>query len=517
MSKDIFPEMNEHNNEQKKPEMSSGIEDIVANNYAKVQALRDKGIDPFPHRFKITHKLAAARELPAESHVVVAGRLMFVRVMGKASFAHIKDGTAKMQIYVKRDAVGEDMYNVFKKLLGVGDFIGVEGRLFITKTGELTVNAEKITVLAKAVRPLPEKFHGLTDPETRYRARYLDLLTNENTRNIFITRSRIVAAIRSVLDSEGLLEVETPILLSQAGGASARPFETFHNAYKNNLVMRIATELPLKKMLIGGFDGAYEIGRVFRNEGVDTRHNPEFTTLEAYKAYSDYNGMAELLEKIFTKCIEIIGTDTVEYDGKKINIKPPFDRIHLPEAWLKATGEDIHNVLNGKSFNRPALAVLAKKMNLDLPEDMPAAKIFDNMMDELIVNRLERPAFIMDYPTAITPLAKCKAGDESIVERFEFFIAGSELANAYSELNDPADQKGRLEEQMRQKLEEKNGEVDILDKDFVEAMEYGMPPMGGIGIGIDRLAMIVTGNASIREVILFPLLKPAGAGQEVRE
>lgn len=499
---------------QLKPENSSGIDDIIANNYAKIQALREKGIDPFPHRFKITHKLAEAKKLAPESHVSVAGRIMFMRIMGKASFAHIKDGTAKMQIYVKKDDVGEEMYNVFKKLLGTGDFIGVEGKLFVTKTGELTIHAEKLTVLAKAVRPLPEKFHGLTDPETRYRARYLDLLTNENTRNIFIIRSRMVAAIRSVLNEEGLLEVETPILLSQAGGASARPFETFHNAYKNNLVMRIATELPLKKMLIGGFDGAYEIGRIFRNEGVDTRHNPEFTTLEAYKAYSDYNGMAELLEKIFERCIEIIGKDTVEYDGKTINIKPPFDRVRLPEAWQKATGEDIHNVLNGKSFNRAALVSLAKRLNLNLPEDMPAAKLFDNIMDELIVNKLERPAFIMDYPTAITPLAKCKAGDESIVERFEFFIAGSELANAYSELNDPADQKGRLQEQMRQKLEEKNGEVDILDKDFVEAMEYGMPPMGGIGIGIDRLAMIITGNASIREVILFPLLKPAGSEQE---
>lgn len=506
-------EQNNQQNDQQK-NVSSSIDDIVTNNYEKIKLIREKGIDPFPHRFKITHKLAEAKKLPEGSHVIVAGRLMFVRVMGKASFAHIKDGTEKMQIYVKKDSVGEDMYNVFKKLMGVGDFLGVEGKLFTTKTGELTVNAEKITVLSKAVRPLPEKFHGLTDPETRYRARYLDLLTNENTRNIFITRTKIISAIRSVLNDDGFLEVETPILLSQAGGASARPFETFHNAYKNNLVMRIATELPLKKMLIGGFDGAYEIGRVFRNEGVDTRHNPEFTTLEAYKAYSDYNGMAELLEKVFEKCIGIIGKDTVEYDGKTICIKPPFDRIYLPEAWQKAVGEDIHNVLNGKSFNRPALVALVKKLKLDLPEDMPAAKLFDNIMDELIVNKLERPAFIMDYPTAITPLAKCKTGDESIVERFEFFIAGSELANAYSELNDPADQKGRLQEQMRQKLEEKNGEVDILDKDFVEAMEYGMPPMGGIGIGIDRLAMIVTGNASIREVILFPLLKPAGEVQE---
>jgi len=493
---------------------NSGVGEIVKNNYEKIKALKEKGIDPYPRRFGVTHKIEEALKLQAGAETTVAGRLMLVRIMGKASFAHIKDGTGKIQIYVKRDNVGEESYDIFKKLLGVGDFVGVSGKLFVTHTGELTLSAEKITVLSKAVRPLPEKFHGLTDPEARCRARYLDLLTNDESRDVFIRRSRIISIIRSVLDGEGLLEVETPVLLSQAGGASARPFITYHNTYRNNLVLRIATELPLKKCLIGGFYGAYEIGRVFRNEGIDTRHNPEFTTLEAYKAYSDYNGMAELLEKIFSRCCGEFGIGEIDYNGEKVNLKPPFLRVNLPEAWEKATGEDIHAVLSGKSFNKAKLLELVKKLNLSFPSDMPAAKMFDDIMDELIISKLDKPAFVMDYPTAMTPLAKCKEGDESLVERFEFFVKGSELANAYSELNDPADQKDRLVEQMRQRDEEKNTEADILDKDFVEAMEYGMPPMGGIGIGIDRLTMLLTGRPSIREVILFPLLKPEQPGQE---
>ena len=487
----------------------SGIEEIVANNYAKIKTLREKGIDPFPHRFKPTHKIAQAAAAAAETPVTVAGRIMLMRVMGKATFAHLRDGTGKIQIYVKKDAVGEEAYEVFRKQMHVGDFLGVEGKLFVTHTGELTVNAEKLTVLAKSVRPLPEKFHGLTDPEARYRERYLDLISNEETRTLFVRRSRIVAAIRNVLDADGYLEVETPVLCAQAGGASARPFITFHNAYKYELYMRIATELPLKKLIIGGFDGAYEIGRVFRNEGVDTRHNPEFTTLEAYKAYSDYNGMAELVETIFERCALIIGADVVDYNGMKVNLKPPFKRLSLPDAWKEKTGEDIHNILSGKSFHKDNLKKLAAKLGIGFAADTPPAKLFDNILDEKIISELDQPTFVMDYPTAITPLAKCKAGDESIVERFEFFAGKEEIANAYTELNDPEDQKSRLLEQLRQKEEENNGEADILDKDFIEAMEYGMPPMGGIGIGIDRLAMLISGKPSIREVILFPLLRPS--------
>ena len=491
------------------PIPTSGINEIIANNYAKIKTIRELGIDPFPHRFKPTHKMAEAAKCPADTQVTVAGRMMLMRVMGKATFAHLRDGTGKLQIYVKKDAVGEAAYDMFKKQMHVGDFLGVEGKLFVTHTGELTVNAEKLTVLSKSVRPLPEKFHGLTDAEARYRERYLDLICSEESRNIFLRRAQLVAAIREELNGRGCLEVETPVLCAQAGGASARPFITFHNAYKYELYMRIATELPLKKLLIGGFDGAYEIGRVFRNEGVDTRHNPEFTTLEAYIAYSDYNGMAEFVESVFERCIKVLGSETIEYNGNTINLKPPFKRLSLPEEWKRVTGEDIHGVLHGKGFNRENLKKTAAKVHVEFAADTTSAKIFDRILDEKILGALIQPTFVMDYPTAITPLAKCKAGDESLVERFEFFAGTEEIANAYTELNDPEDQKSRLVEQLRQQQEENNGEADILDKDFIGAMEYGMPPMGGIGIGIDRLCMLMTGKPSIREVILFPLLRPS--------
>lgn len=493
--------------------LNNTLNGIVTNNYAKIKALRDKGIDPFPHRFKLTRTLAEARKAQSGSAVTVGGRIMLMRIMGKAAFAQLKDGTGKLQIYVKKDAVGEEPYEMFKKNIHTGDFIGVEGKLFTTHTGELTVNTEKITVLSKSVRPLPEKWHGLADPETRYRARYLDLISNEEVRGIFLKRAKIVSAIRQVLDNLGYLEVETPVLCSQAGGASARPFTTFHNIYKSELYMRIATELPLKKLVIGGFDSVYEIGRVFRNEGIDTRHNPEFTTLEAYKAYSDYNGMAELVEKIFSRCSELAGIESIDYNGMKINLKPPFARISLPGEWKKRTGQDIHEVLKGKAFNNENLKKTADKLGIEYTDKTPPGKIFDRVLDEKILPEFEQPVFVMDYPTAVTPLAKCKTGDESLVERFEFFAGREEIANAYSELNDPEDQKSRLEEQLRQREEENNGEADILDKDFIEAMEYGMPPMGGIGIGIDRLTMLFAGKPSIREVILFPLLKPGGQQQ----
>ncbi len=493
----------------------NALTEIVSNNYAKIKNLRDRGIDPFPHRFEVTHKIAEARKLPDQTHVVCAGRMILMRVMGKATFGQLKDGTGRIQFYVKKDVVGEEAYDIFRKNDNVGDFLGVEGKLFLTHTNELTINVEKLTILSKAVRPLPEKWHGLTDPETRYRERYLDLISNEEARGIFIKRAQIISTIRRVLDGDGYLEVETPVLGSQAGGASARPFITFHNMYKTELYMRIATELPLKKLVIGGYDGVYEIGRIFRNEGIDTRHNPEFTTLEAYRAYTDYNGMAALVEQVFASCAELMGVETIDYNGIKIGLKPPFKRISLPEAWKAKVGEDIHEILLGKAFNRPNLCKLAAKLHIEHGDGTPSAKIFERIFDENIQTGLEQPTFVMDYPTAITPLAKCKPGDESLVERFEFFAGYEEVANAYTELNDPEDQKGRLLEQLRQRDEEKNSETDVLDKDFIEAMEYGMPPMGGIGIGIDRMTMLFSGKPSIREVILFPLLKPSDQGERV--
>lgn len=488
-------------------ETKTTLDEIIKTNYSKIAELKKLNIDPFPPRYSVRDKISDIKKMDLDSKVKTAGRIVLLRVMGKATFAHIKDGTDKIQIYLKKDTL-QDKYEIFKKYITTGDFIGVEGKLFKTHTGELTVNVENFTILSKSVRPMPEKFHGLNDPETRYRERYLDLIANEEVKEIFFKRSKIISIIRDTLNKDGYLEVETPILCSQAGGASARPFITFHNAFKIELYMRIATELPLKKLIIGGYDGVYEIGRVFRNEGVDTTHNPEFTTLEAYKAYSDYNGMAELVERLFERFTSEFNISEVEYDGMKINLKPPFKRISLPELWKEKTGEDIHVILKGKSFDKNALISLAGKLKIEHDPNTPSAKIFERIMDELIKTETIQPAFIMDYPTAITPLAKLKNGDESIVERFEFYAAGHELANAYSELNDPEDQKSRLLEQLKQKFEENLGEADILDKDFIEAMEYGMPPTGGIGIGIDRLAMLLCSKPSIREVILFPLLKP---------
>jgi lysyl-tRNA synthetase class 2 len=332
-------------------EQKTTLDEIIKSNYAKIEELKKLGINPFPIRYKVENKIKDIKNLPLDSSVKTAGRIILLRIMGKASFAHIKDGTDKIQIYLKKDILGEN-YDIFKKYITTGDFIGVEGKTFKTHTGELTINVEKFTIIAKSVRPLPEKYHGLVDPETRYRERYLDLIANDWVKEIFIKRTRIIQIIRDELNRDGYLEVETPILCAQAGGASARPFITFHNAFKIELYMRIATELPLKKLIIGGFDGVYEIGRVFRNEGVDTTHNPEFTTLEAYKAYSDYNDMAELVERLFNRFVEEFKMTEVEYEGHKINIKPPFKRINLPDLWKEKTGQDIHNVLKGKSFNR---------------------------------------------------------------------------------------------------------------------------------------------------------------------
>jgi lysyl-tRNA synthetase class 2 len=353
---------------------------------------------------------------------------------------------------------------------------------------------------------MPEKWHGITNTELRYRHRHLDLVSTAESRDTFIKRAKIVSTIRRVLDARGYIEVETPVLLGQAGGASARPFHTHHNALDQDMVLRIATELYLKKLVIGGLDRVYEIGRVFRNEGLDTSHNPEFTMLEAYEAYSDYEGMASLFETLLTECAEAVGATEVDWRGKKISLKAPFKRIYLPEVWKERCGEPIENVLEGKGFNRPGLLKLAERLGIHAGEKTPSAKLFDRIVESKIEDLLEQPTFLFDHPTAITPLAKLKPGTQSLVERFECFAAGIELSNAYSELNDPQDQRDRLTEQMKQKAAG-DAEADLLDEDFIQAMEAGMPPMGGIGVGIDRLTMFLTGRDSIRDVILFPTLK----------
>ncbi len=493
----------------------------------KSRELAEAGVSLYPHRWDgWENRVSAAvansygtslkEEEKTDKRVQVAGRVMQTRVMGKAAFFHILDDGVKLQLYLKRDVMDEldkeGSYNLFKKRVHTGDFIGVTGTIFKTKTGEITVEVHKLTLLSKALRELPEKWHGLKDTDTRYRKRHLDLIANPEVRKVFVTRSKLLSSIRKTCESLGFLEVETPILLHQAGGATARPFETKHNALGTNLVMRIATELPLKKLIIGGYPAVYEIGRIFRNEGIDTTHNPEFTTVEAYQAYTDYNGMAAFFEKIMSDATEAVGVDKVEYKGQEISLKPPYKRAFMPELWKEHCGADIHDVLKGKGFNRDGLLALAKKLGLEGVDGIPDAKIFDRIFEMKIEPLLIVPTFVFDHPTAITPLAKCKENadgtiDESLCERFELFVAGMELANAYTELNDPVDQRERFAEQSSQK-DEGHDEAELLDEEFVEAMEQGMPPTGGIGFGIDRLVMLLTGNPSIREVILFPTLKP---------
>ncbi len=497
------------------PAENGGIEELIATKKAKTAELRERGIDPYPARTTRQHDcakvvaLAATLTEPA-SHsaekVSIAGRLVELRDMGKSIFARLADLSGRAQVYFKKDALPEAAFSLIKKDIHVGDFLSVSGSVFRTKTGEPTVAVESVTLLAKALRPMPEKWHGLTDVDLRYRQRHLDLIATPHTREVFLKRAKIVATLRRVLDERGYIEVETPVLLSQAGGASARPFHTRHNALNQDMVLRIATELYLKKLVIGGLDRVYEIGRVFRNEGIDTRHNPEFTMLEAYEAYSDYEGMAALFETLLGECADACGVSEIDWRGVKINLKPPFRRLYLPEVWKERCGEPIENVLHGKSFNRPGLMALAARLGIHAGEKTPSAKLFDRILEAKVEDLLQQPTFLFDHPTAITPLAKLKPGTEALVERFECFAAGQELSNAYSELNDPQDQRDRLAEQLRQK-DAGDAEADLLDEDFVQAMETGMPPMGGIGIGIDRITMMLTGSDSIRDVILFPTLK----------
>ena len=496
---------------------SGPLEDILAAKKAKVAELRARGLDPYPPRSRKTHSCAEVNRLgetlAASEHgretVACAGRLLQLRDMGKSVFAHLEDGAGRCQLYFKKDALPEAGFLLVKKDLHAGDFIGVAGTVFKTKTGETTVAAASVALLAKALRPLPEKWHGLKDVETRYRHRHLDLIANAGVREKFVQRSRIVSAVRRTLDALGFVEFETPVLLTQAGGALARPFHTHHHALGADLVLRIATELYLKRLIIGGFEKVYEIGRIFRNEGIDTRHNPEFTMLEAYQAYSDYNGMAELCERVVAECAEALKVAQVSYGGKTVSLKPPFRRVHLPELWEKRCGEKIDNILEGKGFNKKGLLALAGRHNVPVGDTTPDAKIFERIFDARILPLLDQLTFVFDHPAAITPLAKLKPGTQGLVERFECFGGHEELANAYTELNDPQDQRERFLEQA-QRREEGNEETEPLDEDFVRALECGMPPTGGIGLGIDRLAMLLTGQPSIRDVILFPTLKPEG-------
>jgi lysyl-tRNA synthetase class 2 len=474
----------------------------------KLGVLKERGIDPYPPRFHTGERIGEvvtrfAGLAPAERtdhRTRLAGRITAIRRMGRATFLDLREGEAKIQGYANEDGLAE-RYELLD-LLDVGDFLGVEGTVFKTKRGELSVDIEDFTLLAKALRPPPEKWHGLKDIEQRYRQRYLDLLSNEEVRKLFITRSKIISSMRRFLDSQGFLEVETPILQPIYGGAAARPFETYHHALEQKMYLRISDELYLKRLLIGGYSQVYEIGKDFRNEGLSTKHNPEFTQMECYQAFADYHGMMELAEQlIFYIAQETLGRTEITYQGHRIDLTPPWRRITLRDAILEQTGIDIkeHHTLE-------ALEGAAAKRGLQLDPQPSWGKLVDELLSEYVEPELIQPTFVLDYPVEISPLAKRKPDDPSLVERFELFIGGLELGNAFSELNDPLDQAERFrgQEEQRQRGDE---EAHQLDEDFLIALEHGMPPTGGLGIGVDRLVMLLTDSRSIREVILFPTLK----------
>jgi len=483
-----------------------GEEEIMALRKEKLARLRSAGIDPYPPRAERTHTAKQAVELLGDAQqlsegVAVAGRVTAMRQMGKASFLDLRDVSGRIQAYVKQESVGPEQYALLREI-DPGDFLGVQGTLFRTKTGEPTVEATKISVLAKALRPPPEKWHGLHDVEVRYRQRYLDLQANQEVRDIFVTRSRVIGAIRRFLDSRGYLEVETPILQGTAGGAAARPFVTYHNALDRQLSLRVALELYLKRLLIGGFDRVYEIGRVFRNEGVSTKYNPEFTMLESYEAYGDYEKLMEMVEEMISGAAgEVTGTTQVSYGDATIEFAPPWPRIPLRDAIMEASGVDFAAHPDAVSLRTAATAC-----GVAADPSWGRGKLIDELLTLHVEPKLLQPTFLIDYPIELSPLAKRKPGRPELVERFEFFICGREVGNAYTELNDPLDQRARFEEQARLQAAG-DEEAEVVDEDFLAALEYGMPPAGGLGIGIDRLIMALTGVSSIREVILFPALR----------
>ena len=440
-------------------------------------------------------------------HVAIAGRMMFKRVMGKASFCNIQDLQGNIQVYVARDAIGTDAYADFNKS-DIGDIFGLEGFAFRTRTGEISIHAEKMTLLSKSLQMLPEKFHGLTDTDTRYRQRYVDLIMNADSKDTFIKRSKILAAIRKYLSGEGFMEVETPMLVANAGGAAARPFETHFNALNEDLKLRISLELYLKRLIVGGLEKVYEIGRVFRNEGLDTRHNPEFTLMELYQAYTDYHGMMDLTENMYRFVAqEVLGTTQIVYKGIPMDLGKPFERITMVDAVKKYAGVDWNEVETLEQARE-----LAKEHNVEFEERHKKGDILNLFFEEFVEEHLLQPTFVMDHPVEISPLTKKKPENPEYVERFEFFMNGWEMANAYSELNDPIDQRERFKAQ-EELLAQGDDEANTTDEDFMNALEIGMPPTGGIGFGIDRMCMLLTGAEAIRDVLLFPTMKSQGAAK----
>jgi len=473
----------------------------------KLAELRAKGIEPYGGRFIRTHQAGEILDNFTELEdqgVVVAGRIMSRRGMGKASFAHIQDGSRQIQVYMRLNDIGQEAYEFFGKL-DIGDIIGVSGKVFKTRMGEITIAVEKFTLLSKSLRPLPEKWHGLKDVDLRYRQRYVDLIVNPNVKEVFEARSKIIRAIRYFMDRKGFLEVETPMMQTIAGGAEARPFITHHNALDINLYLRIAPELYLKRLLVGGFEKVYEINRNFRNEGISTKHNPEFTMLELYQAYADYHVMMDLAEELVsTVAAEVIGTTKIEYEDTVLDLSPGWTRIPMLDAVKLHSGLDF-NMLKGDAEARNAAKQAQLGIELDGTDTW--SSVLNKIFDEVVEPKLIQPTFIMDYPVEISPLAKRKAENPDLTDRFELFIYGREMANAFSELNDPIDQRGRFLKQV-EKRKAGDDEAHMMDEDYINALEYGMPPAGGMGIGIDRLVMLLTSSSSIRDVLLFPLMKP---------
>src|SRR5690625_4899186 len=477
----------------------------------KLQSYQDQGLNPFGGKFHRTHLATELKEQydgfskeeleEKEDLVTIAGRLMTKRGKGKAGFAHLQDVSGQIQIYVRKDEIGEEAYDIFKSA-DIGDIIGVTGVMFKTNVGELSVKPSEFHLLTKSLRPLPEKYHGLKDIEMRYRQRYLDLITNQESRETFYLRSRIIQSMRNYLNKEGFLEVETPMLHTIPGGATARPFQTHHNALDMELYIRIAIELHLKRLIVGGMEKVYEIGRVFRNEGVSTRHNPEFTMIELYEAYADYLDIMSITENMIAHIAqEVLGETTITYGEYEVNLAPGWKRLHMVDAVKESTGVDFWKQLSDEDARS-----LAKEHGIQIRETMTFGHVVNEFFEQKVEEELIQPTFIYGHPVDISPLAKKNKEDGRFTDRFELFIVGREHANAFSELNDPIDQRARFEAQVEER-EQGNDEAHLMDEDFLEALEYGMPPTGGLGIGIDRLVMLLTNAPSIRDVLLFPQMR----------
>ena len=500
--------MAEQNNQpqnNQKNQQEQDINQLLKVRREKLAALQEAGKDPFQiMKFDVTHHSKDVKDNYAElegKSVTIAGRIMSKRVMGKASFCNVQDLKGTIQSYVARDSIGEESYADFKKY-DVGDIVGITGEVFTTKTGEISIHAQSVTLLSKSLQILPEKYHGLTNTDIRYRQRYTDLIMNEEVKETFIKRSQIISAIRRYLDTQGFMEVETPMLVSNAGGAAARPFETHFNALDEDLKLRISLELYLKRLIVGGLERVYEIGRVFRNEGLDTRHNPEFTLMELYQAYTDYNGMMDLTENLYRYVAkEVLGTTTITYKGIEMDLGKPFERITMVDAVKKYAGVDFNEI---KTLEEAR--AIAKEKHVEFEERHKKGDILNLFFEEFVEEHLIQPTFLMDHPVEISPLTKRKPDNPDYVERFEFFMNGWEMANAYSELNDPIDQRERFKAQEEQ-FAAGDEEANHTDEDFLNALEIGMPPTGGIGYGIDRMVMLLTDSPAIRDVLLFPTMK----------